>query len=347
MKDNLILKKEALQKLIDDLLKDGVRVVAPVRAGRLVEYAPIKNHSEMVRDYINPRNAFKEFLFPQTEPIAEYRALKKGVELDGVLPKALSTVVIGSRPCDAACTASLRSVFTWGADDDPERYSDDFFTKRDTQTTVISIACLKGDEDCFCTTVGIRPDGEDGSDILLKETVKDNFMVFPSTDKGKDFIKANKKFFVNGGEDLKEIEYPQVIKGIEVDAVKRRLKKTDIFDDPVWEALAGKCIGCGACTFSCPTCHCFDIVDELSGYEGRRQKNWDACQLEYFTLHASGHNPRNIQPKRWRNRFLCKFHIYPTKFSSTGCVGCGRCIRVCPVGLDITEVMEELSADTK
>jgi ferredoxin len=105
-----------------------------------------------------------------------------------------------------------------------------------------------------------------------------------------------------------------------------------------------KCVGCGACTYVCPTCHCFDLTDEGNGREGERRKNWDACQFDHFTAHAGGHNPRELQSQRWRNRFMCKFHFYPTKFSSKGCVGCGRCIRVCYVGLDITEMMEKVTA---
>ena len=122
------------------------------------------------------------------------------------------------------------------------------------------------------------------------------------------------------------------------------LKETAHYEDPMWQELASKCFGCGSCTYACPTCHCFDITDEGMAYEGERKKNWDACQFDHFTLHAGGHNPRDAQYKRWRNRFMCKFHIYPEKFKTKGCVGCGRCIRVCPVRLDITEVMEAVSA---
>jgi len=142
---------------------------------------------------------------------------------------------------------------------------------------------------------------------------------------------------------------PEKIKAVDLEKIKKFLSDTSHYENPVWPELTRKCIGCGACTYVCPTCHCFDITDEGAAYggitpfEGERRKNWDACQFDHFTLHASGHNPRDTQFKRWRNRFMCKFNYYPKKFSSKGCVGCGRCIRVCPVRLDITEVMEEIS----
>ena len=334
---NKLLKKEKLASLINGVVKKGGVFVAPKNVARQVVYCPVTTAEELAPDYIAPRNSFKEVFFPQTEVIAEFKTGKEGTELSDAKVTPKKTVVFGSRPCDAASGASLRSVFTWD-------FVDEFYTKREDNSIVMSIACTKGDESCFCATVGLKPDSTDGSDILLREAEDGNFAVQAVTEKGKAFIQEHKDAFEDDpGVKTKEIFKPTELKNVDLKTLSENLKKREHYEDVNWVQLAAKCIGCGACTFSCPTCHCFDITDEGSFSEGERRKNWDACQFDFFTLHASGHNPRDAQYKRWRNRFMCKFNIYPEKFKTKGCVGCGRCVRVCPVRLDITEVMAEMS----
>ena len=112
------------------------------------------------------------------------------------------------------------------------------------------------------------------------------------------------------------------------------------FEDPLLASLAVRCNGCGACTSVCPTCHCFDIVDEEEGVgRGTRRRCWDTCQASTFTLHASGHNPRDDQHVRYRQRINHKFAIYPLKFGEVLCTGCGRCTRVCHAGQDLVEIL--------
>ncbi|MBI1910414.1 MAG: 4Fe-4S dicluster domain-containing protein [Deltaproteobacteria bacterium] len=331
-----LLKKENLGKLIESVLGKGGRFIAPSTDARQVVFKAVAKAEDLASDYILARNSYKEFLFPQTEVVAEFTVGKDGVDLRGTDVNPKDTVIFGSRPCEAASLSALRAVFTWD-------FIDEFYTKREDKTVVLTVACTKGDEACFCTTVGLSPETKDGSDVYLKETESGDYIIEAVTDKGKAFVEKHAAVFEDGSATAKPLFIPAKIEGIDLDKIKERLAKTENYADPVWGELTKKCIGCGACTFVCPTCHCFDITDEGTAFEGERRKNWDSCQYENFTLHASGHNPRDFQHKRWRNRFMCKFNYYPNKFSSKGCVGCGRCIRVCPVRLDITEVMEAMS----
>lgn len=330
------LKKENLGKLIASVSGKGGSFIAPSMQGRQIVFKPVANAEEIVFDYILARNSYKEFLFPQTEVVAEFAVSREGVVLGGREVEAKETVIFGARPCEAASLASLSAVFRWD-------FIDEFYTKREDKTIVLTVACTKGDEACFCTTVELSPASKAGSDVYMMETEAGDYLVEAVTDKGKAFIEANSSVFGDGSGKAKALFLPEKIKGIDLGKIKEKLANKEDFDNPIWGALTRKCIGCGACTFVCPTCHCFDIIDEGTAFEGERRKNWDSCQYDTFTLHASGHNPRDYQYKRWRNRFNCKFNFYPNKFSSKGCVGCGRCIRVCPVRLDITEVMEALS----
>jgi ferredoxin len=118
------------------------------------------------------------------------------------------------------------------------------------------------------------------------------------------------------------------------------------FENPFWSETTLACLGCGACAHTCPTCHCFDIVDEGSASEGSRVRNWDSCQFPLFTAHASGHNPRANQPQRQRQRIYHKFAIYPEKFGAILCTGCGNCTRNCPVGLGVLGVLEAINRHT-
>jgi ferredoxin len=341
----MLLKKEDMGRLIASVIHGGARFVAPSVEARQVVYKAIASEMDLAEDYILPRNSFKEFLFPQTEVIAEFRFSGGSVDLEGRGPEAVETVVFGARPCEAASTAALRSVFTWD-------HIDGFYTAREDNVTVIAAACTKGDSECFCTTVGVAPDSTAGSDILLREIVEGGYLAEAVTERGRAFMERHPAVFKDGpaaGATPREIFVPGRVEGVQLPGLAglavlaERLSGRDAFEGAAWAELSRKCIGCGACTFVCPTCHCFDITDEADAFEGERRKNWDSCQFDHFTLHSSGHNPRETQWKRWRNRFMCKFHIYPRKFSSKGCVGCGRCVRVCPVGLDIRDAMEEFS----
>ena len=333
-----LLTKADLDKWVEAMVAEHVYVIAPVMQSGQPVLAKIERPDPIDFTPVITRNSFKDFLFPQTETVMIYTIKKNGVDVQPAGMEFPEMVVIGSRPCDAAGLAAMVPVFKW------EGENDDLFLKRAERTTVVSLACVQADLSCFCTSVDLAPDTTEGSDVLLRETVDGNFSVEMVTEKGTALVEKWAQFFEERSEEHKPIASPMVVEKSDIQKILTWLSDPANYDDKAWVEHTAKCVGCGACTYVCPTCHCFDLTDEGNDRQGERRKNWDACQFDHFTGHASGHNPRPLQSQRWRNRFMCKFHFYPTKFESKGCVGCGRCIRVCYVGLDITEMMEKATA---
>lgn len=279
----------------------------------------------------------KELVFPQKEPLFFFKKLVDGVELaDAKLPMQ-NTVLFGAKPCDTASFDILAKVFNWD-------YKDALFNTRLEHLTVIGLACDYSDEHCFCTSVGLSQQSERGSDIFLCPLANGDFEATIITPKGERFVQEFPSFFQ---EQRTTSEYqphrsaaPKV--KFSPEEVKQFLDAN--FEHPIWNEAGETCLGCAQCAYTCPVCHCFDIVDESCSVDcGRRMKNWDACQFSSFTRHASGHNPRDNQNRRYRQRVSHKFKYYQDKFGENLCTGCGRCSRGCPVGIDIAEVVSTLN----
>jgi sulfhydrogenase subunit beta (sulfur reductase) len=344
--------KSDFDTCIELLSQAGYRVIAPKLQPQLdssdaielpvfQEIQPGEEHA--IGDGL-PINGVKEFLFVKHEPLFAFQQNDKKVELTPVSHDFPKTVIIGVRPCDAASVASLNAVFSAAN----EGYDDTLFSKRLEQTAFITYSCTEPDPSCFCTSVGVTPDSNQGSDLHITEIGNGKLHIEEVSKAGKELAKILQPILVDEGDIIaRDQAGKEVLKKINrqrrVEPVRGWLDDTMNFDDEMWQRLGEKCLGCGACSFVCPTCHCFDIVDEKRAGKGYRVKFWDSCQFDHFTLHASGHNPRDRQYKRYRNRFSCKFKIYQEKFQAQGCVGCGRCIRSCPVNLDITEYMQEVA----
>ncbi len=334
------ITEEEFNRLIDDLQAKGTTVIAPVRntEGMVLYQKVTSSKDDLAFDEIIGRYSPKDAFFPQHETVLRYKATGNQVEVAPEVPEISDTVLLGVRPCDAAAMISLNKVFTWD-------YIDNLFTERRNKATIIAMVCNNADESCFCTSAGFAPDGKEGSDVLLSKLKGGGYAVEALTEEGEAFIANNSTCFSKRDKKAEMAPVAEVAPlNLNPEKIKKWLDDGKNFESGLWQELTSKCIGCGGCTFVCPTCHCFDIVDEPYGDQGKRVKNWDGCQFDHFTLHASGHNPREHQPQRWRNRFHCKFKIYPDRFEKKGCVGCGRCIRVCPVNVDITEAMTQISA---
>jgi len=316
------------------------RLVAPAREGDRAHFREVASTDEIIshRDYVNPRNSIKEFFLPRSEPLIRFDRGDESIEVREPETGFPSTLIFGCRPCDAASLPIMDALYGWD-------YRDSFWFKRREATTLVAISCIRADESCFCTALGGAPNGTAGSDMLLTALDGDRFLVEVLSEKGQAVIELAPNLFADGEGD-KQAACGEALNTLppklDLDAITKWL--AEHFEDEHWAPWSYKCWGCGCCTFLCPTCHCFDIVDEGTYRRGQRRRNWDACQFPLFTLHASGHNPRPDQAARWRQRLEHKFNYYVEKFNFRSCVGCGRCIRHCPVNMNIHAQLQEIAA---
>lgn len=327
-----IITQQDLLRAVGEWLEQGRRVGGPARLSpERVLYRALAAPGDLALEgFIRPANSLKEFVFPRHEKLYGYRRRGREIELAEAGGPVADAIVVGARPCDAAALPILDRVFNWDC-------RDEFYNRRRDATAVVTLACAACDEHCFCTSVGLGPAAERGSDVLLLPLTDGQYEVRCLTEKGEKLFSGRTRASEAAAPAP---AFPEV--KFSAGAIRDLLAAN--FDSPIWDALTLRCLGCGICTYGCPTCHCFDMVDEGHAAGGCRAKNWDSCQFAMFTLHASGHNPRPRQPQRQRQRVQHKFRIYPEKFGDTLCTGCGNCARGCPVGLGILETVRSLHA---
>jgi len=274
----------------------------------------------------------KNVVFPKVENLFYYNNARTESTIREIdLNKIPEVVLWGTHPCDNAALDALRSIFCWDI-------KDEFFSKRLEKLTVIGLSCHLSDEYCFCTSVGLAPDSSKGSDILLSRLHNGDYLASVLTEKGSEIVFSAADVFEPLSDE--KVSLTEVKQKFSHDQVTKKLAKA--FDHPFWIENSLRCIGCGACAYVCPTCACFDIQDETRGKDGKRYRSWDSCGFGLFTLHTSGHNPRQVQSQRWRQRIMHKFSYMPERNESLGCVGCGRCSSGCPVDMNIAEQLEIL-----
>ena len=335
-----LIKKDALAGIIKKLT-EKMLVYAPVKDEDNVLFKVLERDMEPLVDYPNTRNAPKNFFFPQTETMMRYMRTERGIELSGEEEGAQEAVLFGARPCDVRSFVLLDSLF------DQEKYKDSYYIDKREKTTIISLACIQPPySTCFCTSVGGHPMSEEGADVLLTD-MGDNYLAEFITPKGEKLLEKMGDF--PKADDTVDEKKKELFENAEKE-VKSQIPGKDIkpwldnnFEHPFWDTIHQSCLACGTCTYLCPTCHCFDITDEVKGSDGKRIRTWDSCMYWLFTHETSGHNPRTSQKQRWRQRLMHKFKYFVDNFDAIACVGCGRCVMYCPVNIDIRKIVTDIS----
>lgn len=327
---------ENLLIFLKGIVNSGKELYAPQRRAEKIFFLPVKDVASVVFDYIQTTESPKELLFPKAERMVsyEYNDGKINVTDWAQEQKGADRVLFGSRPCDAIGLKTLAEFFRQGM-------PDAFVQQRQHALTIISMSCIRSDENCFCTSVGAGPGDFMGTDILLTPVEDGRYLVECPTEKGRALVGSHKELFEQTGEVDKGkylAKIPQTFSHVEI---AKMLSKA--FGNPVWNETSLRCLGCGACAYVCPVCSCFDIQDEGNNKKGDRLRCWDSCAFALFTLHTSGHNPRPTQSTRWRQRVMHKFSYMPERYDLFGCVGCGRCSRACPADMNLKEELSELS----
>jgi len=311
------------------------------------------NFSEKTR--LSPKMVF----FPSTEKFFDFEYVKdtkdpENIKTDIVISKTEETglpkLLFGLKPCDIAGLRKLDMFYGEGQN------KDTYYLDKRKDSILISIGCNNPFPDCFCTSVDGHPFDFKDADIGLVEMDKD-YAIVKSTERAKKILDDSAKFINDkSATGINAIAIDEIIKDSE-EKIKEYWKEIGkdglskimdrSMDSDIWKEVTAKCISCAACTYVCPTCFCFNIRDEQKGLKGERYRCWDYCMNSYYTLEASGHNPRDDKSKRYRNKVNCKYNYNIKRSNNIFCVGCGRCIEVCPVSVDIREVVDAVIKNDK
>lgn len=335
------MKKLSLTKLSDlfAAISEKEALYLPVdteKGARFERYAEGKTLS----DELNTVRSAKDFFFPQTENLVSFKMEGKSIEIIDPRTENEDFVMFGVRACDARSFAILDKVFL-------SEPVDTYYKNRREHGTIVTLACTRPHETCFCGTFGIDATEPEG-DVSAWKT-EDAVYFAARNEKGEAFLAAFAGLLEDADdaavnaqkEATKEILSRLPLKDLSSESFGGG-KTEELFNRPEWKSLSEACLGCGTCTFVCPTCQCYDIKDFNTGHGVERFRCWDSCMYSDFTKMAHG-NPRLTQVERFRQRFMHKLVYFPENNGGEfGCVGCGRCLVRCPISMNIVKVMKTL-----
>ncbi len=289
---------------------------------------------------LNTVRSAKDFFFPQTENLVDFRTEGKTIEIIDPRRECEDFVLFGVRACDVRSFEVLDRVFL-------KEPVDTYYQNRREHGLIVSMACRRPAETCFCGTFGIHADAPEGDIVCYP--AEDELFLEAKTEKGAallDSLNTLTEAVEDTAADGVQEQIRERLKALPLASLSAEAfgagKTDEFFNDPAWKELSESCLGCGTCTFVCPTCQCYDIKDFNTGHGVRRFRCWDSCMYSDFTKMSAG-QPRLTQLERFRQRFMHKLVYYPENNDGLfSCVGCGRCVAKCPIQMNIVKVMKTL-----
>jgi sulfhydrogenase subunit beta (sulfur reductase) len=356
---------QALGGLIPALERRGYRVIGPtVRDGAIVyeeigkledlpagwgdkqecgQYRLRKRGDEALFGYTAGAQSWKRYLHPPELQMVEFAVEGGGFRPVKKAAEAVKYAFVGVRACELAAIRVHDRIFLG------DRYVEPGYEGRRKNVLMVAVNCTEPGGTCFCASMGTGPRVEAGFDILLTEL----------TGSGRHVLVAEAGS-ETGAQVLAELERreaaPEELEAadravaeaagrmgrtLERDGVRELLYES--FEHPRWERTAARCLACGNCTMSCPTCFCTTVEDtsDVAGARAERRRKWDSCFTESFS-YIHGGSVRSSVKSRYRQWLTHKLAAWVDQFGTSGCVGCGRCITWCPGRIDITEEVKAM-----
>lgn len=356
-----LLPKSSFQRLIDALQAKGFRVVGPTVADGAVKWDTIRRatdlpigwrddqqpgqyrlartDSESFFDVVHGPESLKRFTFTPREPLLVIERSAGGFSARPTLPQSEKLAVLGARACDLAGLAVQDRIFLRDA------YADPYYQARREGLFLVAVHCTRALATCFCASVGTGPRATTGYDLALTEG-PDAFLVEAGSPAGEELLAdlapapASASQAAEAGARIEACARSQSRR---LDTAGLPQALYDAHEHPRWDEVAGRCLACGNCTMVCPTCFCHTVeeVPDLNRQRAERTRLWDSCfTQEHGYIH--GKNIRPTTKDRYRMWLTHKLAAWIDQFGMSGCVGCGRCVTWCPVGIDLTEELPAL-----
>lgn len=333
-----VLSKDRVKEFLDSLM-GRFTVVAPVpRTNAPAEFREITPGDEPVIDGSVMMMTPKDYLLPRYEVLFRVSGGDGGPRVEEQIPDDKQRVMLGAWLPDAQAIAVLDRVFL------DKGFVDPYYSARRNNTAIVAVIPARMRWSWFCGLVGDVEQWKSGVDALMYD-LGDRFYVEVVSERGAELFPDE---FVSEPTDedsaAKDRLWASFKSAGREPLAGEELWERLAWENPVWNEIAEKCIGCGMCSYMCPSCSCFDVQDETRGGCVERYRCRDTCQFEDFTLMGHGHNPRDNQVPRSRQRLLHKFRYQQEQFGVVGCTGCGRCVELCPVNVDIRDVLTRVCA---